>query len=35
MISLITGLIQTAVYSDFFYIYYKNVMKGKKFELPQ
>lgn len=35
LVSFITGLIQTAVYSDFFYIYYKNVMKGKKFELPQ
>jgi ER lumen protein retaining receptor len=35
LVSFVTGLIQTAVYSDFFYIYYKNVMKGKKFELPQ
>lgn len=35
LVSCVTGLIQTAVYSDFFYVYYKQVMKGKKFELPQ
>ncbi|ODV80613.1 ER lumen protein retaining receptor [Suhomyces tanzawaensis NRRL Y-17324] len=33
-ISVLAGLIQTAIYSDFFYIYYNKVMKGKKFELP-
>ncbi|KAK6454952.1 Erd2 protein [Scheffersomyces xylosifermentans] len=33
-ISVVAGLVQTAVYSDFFYIYYTKVMKGKKFELP-
>ncbi|KAG2735718.1 hypothetical protein G9P44_001932 [Scheffersomyces stipitis] len=33
-ISVIAGLVQTAVYSDFFYIYYTKVLKGKKFELP-
>nr|CAG8438064.1 11681_t:CDS:2 [Entrophospora candida]CAG8528531.1 12000_t:CDS:2 [Entrophospora candida] len=32
----IAGAIQTALYSDFFYIYYTKVLKeGKKFELPQ
>lgn len=33
--SFVTGIIQTALYSDFFYIYYTKVFKGKKFELPQ
>ncbi|KAK6464250.1 er lumen protein retaining receptor [Scheffersomyces coipomensis] len=33
-ISVLAGLVQTAIYSDFFYIYYTKVMKGKKFELP-
>lgn len=33
-ISVLAGLVQIAVYSDFFYIYYTKVMKGKKFELP-
>ncbi|KAI8988739.1 ER lumen protein retaining receptor [Pilobolus umbonatus] len=28
------GIIQTALYSDFFYVYYHKVWKGKKFELP-
>ncbi|CAJ0645183.1 12068_t:CDS:2 [Entrophospora sp. SA101] len=32
----IAGAIQTALYSDFFYIYYTRVLKErKKFELPQ
>lgn len=35
LISTITGILQTAIYSDFFYVYYKQVMHGKKFELPQ
>lgn len=35
LVSFFAGLIQTALYSDFFYIYYTKVMKGKKFELPQ
>lgn len=34
-LSVFTGLIQTLIYSDFFYIYYKKVMQGKGFELPQ
>jgi len=33
-ISTIAGIVQTILYSDFFYIYWSKVMKGKKFELP-
>ncbi|KAK6200163.1 ER lumen protein retaining receptor [Scheffersomyces amazonensis] len=33
-VSVLAGLLQTAIYSDFFYIYYTKVLKGKKFELP-
>ncbi|KAI5970543.1 ERD2 [Candida margitis] len=33
-VSVLAGILQTAIYSDFFYIYYTKVMKGKKFELP-
>ncbi|OOF94449.1 hypothetical protein ASPCADRAFT_398073 [Aspergillus carbonarius ITEM 5010] len=33
-IPVIAGIIQTLLYSDFFYIYYTKVMKGKKFSLP-
>lgn len=33
-IAVLAGLIQTAVYSDFFYIYYTRVMQGQNFELP-
>ncbi|KAI5841308.1 ER lumen protein retaining receptor-domain-containing protein [Tricharina praecox] len=33
-IALLAGIVQTVLYSDFFYIYYTKVMKGKKFELP-
>ncbi|KAI8988608.1 ER lumen protein retaining receptor-domain-containing protein [Mycotypha africana] len=29
------GLLQTILYSDFFYIYYIKVVKGQKFELPK
>ncbi|KAI9025251.1 ER lumen protein retaining receptor [Phycomyces nitens] len=29
------GILQTALYSDFFYIYYNKVVKGTKFELPK
>ncbi|SCU81006.1 LAMI_0B04456g1_1 [Lachancea mirantina] len=32
--SVVAGIIQTALYSDFFYIYYKRVFKGKNFNLP-
>ncbi|KAL7323254.1 endoplasmic reticulum retention protein [Mucor circinelloides] len=35
-IATVAGLIQTALYSDFFYIYYTKVIKeGQKFELPK
>ncbi|RPA81795.1 ER lumen protein retaining receptor [Ascobolus immersus RN42] len=33
-IATVAGIIQTLLYSDFFYIYYTKVLKGKKFELP-
>ncbi|CAH2355720.1 hypothetical protein CLIB1423_32S00496 [[Candida] railenensis] len=33
-ISFFAGVVQTLIYSDFFYIYYTKVMKGKKFSLP-
>lgn len=33
-ISILAGLVQTAIYSDFFYIYYTKVLHGKKFSLP-
>ncbi|KAJ2964214.1 hypothetical protein NQZ79_g848 [Umbelopsis isabellina] len=31
----IAGIVQTAIYSDFAYIYVTRVLKGKKFELPK
>lgn len=34
-IAWVAGLLQTALYSDFFYIYYTRVLKGRKFELPK
>ncbi|GAA5869748.1 hypothetical protein JCM5296_002588 [Sporobolomyces johnsonii] len=33
-IAVCAGLVQTALYSDFFYIYFTKVMRGQKFELP-
>jgi len=33
-IAHIAGIIQTILYSDFFWIYYTKVLKGKKFSLP-
>ncbi len=33
-IAIVAGLIQTVLYSDFFWIYYTKVLKGKKFKLP-
>jgi ER lumen protein retaining receptor len=33
-IAVIAGVIQTVLYSDFFWIYYTKVLKGKKFKLP-
>lgn len=34
-VSFVAGIIQTALYSDFFYVYYTKVMQGEQFELPQ
>ncbi|CCH42079.1 ER lumen protein retaining receptor 2 [Wickerhamomyces ciferrii] len=34
-LAIFTGIVQTIIYSDFFYIYYHRVLKGFKFELPQ
>ncbi|KAL7624302.1 endoplasmic reticulum retention protein [Parahypoxylon ruwenzoriense] len=33
-IAIVAGIIQTILYSDFFWIYYQKVLKGKKFKLP-
>jgi len=33
-IAVVAGLVQTVLYSDFFWIYYTKVLKGKKFALP-
>ena len=33
-IAVSAGIIQTILYSDFFWIYYQKVLKGKKFKLP-
>ncbi|KAK7977009.1 ER lumen protein retaining receptor [Apiospora saccharicola] len=33
-IALVAGIVQTVLYSDFFWIYYTKVMKGRKFKLP-
>lgn len=33
-VAIIAGVIQTILYSDFFWIYYTRVLKGKKFKLP-
>jgi ER lumen protein retaining receptor len=33
-IAIVAGIIQTILYSDFFWIYYTKVLKGKKFKLP-
>lgn len=34
LIPVLSGVVQTVLYSDFFYIYYTKVMQGKKFNLP-
>lgn len=34
MIVVLAGIVQTALYSDFFYIYYKRVFHGRAFKLP-
>lgn len=33
-IPVIAGLIQTVLYTDFFYIYWTKIMQGKQFNLP-
>lgn len=33
-VSILSGILQTVIYSDFFYIYYTRVLHGKKFSLP-
>ncbi|KAI5864303.1 putative HDEL sequence binding protein [Durotheca rogersii] len=33
-IAIVAGIIQTILYSDFFWIYYQKVLKGQKFKLP-
>ena len=33
-IAVTAGIIQTVLYSDFFWIYYTKVLQGKKFKLP-
>lgn len=33
-IAIVAGIIQTILYSDFFWIYYNKVLKGRKFKLP-
>ncbi|KAI9345346.1 ER lumen protein retaining receptor [Obelidium mucronatum] len=33
-VAVVAGLIQTALYCDFFYVYFTKVIKGKKFQLP-
>jgi len=33
-IAVIAGLVQTALYADFFYVYFTKVIKGQRFELP-
>jgi ER lumen protein retaining receptor len=33
-IAVVAGIVQTVLYSDFFWIYYTKVMKGKRFTLP-
>jgi len=33
-IAVVAGIVQTVLYSDFFWVYYTKVLKGKKFKLP-
>jgi ER lumen protein retaining receptor len=33
-IPVIAGLVQTILYTDFFYIYWTKIMQGKQFNLP-
>ncbi|KAL3901623.1 MAG: hypothetical protein SGCHY_000446 [Lobulomycetales sp.] len=34
VISVVSGIVQTALYSDFLYIYVTRVLQGKRFKLP-
>ncbi|KAI8077982.1 ER lumen protein retaining receptor [Gilbertella persicaria] len=34
-VAWVAGMIQTALYSDFFYIYYTKVLQGEEFKLPK
>lgn len=34
-LAIAAGIVQTLIYSDFFYIYYVKVIKGKGFEFPK
>ncbi|KAL4789384.1 ER lumen protein retaining receptor-domain-containing protein [Aspergillus venezuelensis] len=34
LVPVLAGIVQTLLYSDFFYIYYTKIMKGKRFSLP-
>ncbi|KXL44736.1 MAG: hypothetical protein FE78DRAFT_32396 [Acidomyces sp. 'richmondensis'] len=34
LIAVVAGVVQTVLYSDFFYIYWTKVLQGKKFNLP-
>jgi len=33
-IAVVAGIVQTILYSDFFWVYYTKVLQGKKFKLP-
>jgi ER lumen protein retaining receptor len=33
-IPVMAGVIQTVLYTDFFYIYWTKIMQGKQFNLP-
>ncbi|KAG8829918.1 endoplasmic reticulum retention protein [Serendipita sp. 399] len=33
-IAVVAGVVQTALYADFFYVYFTKVLQGKRFELP-
>lgn len=34
LIPVLAGIVQTVLYSDFFWVYYTKVMQGKSFKLP-
>lgn len=34
-IAVLAGLVQSALYADFFYIYYRRVFRGISFKLPR